>query len=108
MRQREEENDPNDTHTSKKILLHVPALEVCLGKDNLHILREQEGLTPTNNVMGIEATSVFSGRPLDGELLEGVDESRLVQQPTVDTGNIGLGPVRVSMRGDTEIDGPLK
>jgi hypothetical protein len=72
------------------------------------MLREQEGLTATNNVMGRVATSVMSARAVDGEILEGVDESRLVYQPAVDSGNMGLSPARVSMRGDTEIEGSLK
>jgi hypothetical protein len=76
------ETDAPAEHPKKKILLRVPALEVCLGKEGLRELREQE----TINVIGIAVESEIPGRLVEGEFLEGVAESRFALPPAEDTG----------------------
>jgi hypothetical protein len=95
------ETDALAEHPKKKILLRVPALEVCLGKEGLRELREQEAM----NVIGIAVESETPSRLVEGEFLEGVAESRFDLPPAEDIRNTGRQPSINCQGGGTETGG---
>jgi hypothetical protein len=85
----------------KKILLRVPTLEVCLGKEGLRELREQEEV----NVIGIADESETPVRLAEGEFLEVVAKSRFALPPAEDIWNTRRQPSNACQGGGTKTRG---
>jgi hypothetical protein len=107
-RQSEEEDEPSTGHAAKKILLQVPSLEVCLGKEGLRTLKEQEGQLVAENVMGLAAKSCQVVNPVVCESLDVLVDSRDDHRAIGRTGEMGLQPARVEQLGDTRNNMSLK
>jgi hypothetical protein len=93
---------------AKKILVQVPSLEECLGKEGLRNLREQEGQIVAENVVRKMAESCQTVNPVACEPLDVLANSREHHRAIGRAGKTGLQLGSIEQVGDTENEMILK